>query len=231
MPGPDGDNGEGEVTSLTRSTLDESPYALRSVWSPREEFSVFRTSRPVLSPGPGRPAIRVHARLVAVCALFAALLLGSVPSATAAPVAVGASGGAERVVEVAQTKKVKPAAKYRKQAQKATNRARKRNDLKKFRADKCLAKWARKHAKRLARNGEGIWHQDLQPILEDCNLRSVGENVAAGYPTGKAVVNQGWLKSPGHRANIMNRQFRRSVVLARRSSDGVWYAVQLFGRR
>jgi uncharacterized protein YkwD len=33
-----------------------------------------------------------------------------------------------------------------------------------------------------------------------------GENIAAGYPTPKAVV-QGWMDSPGHRANILDPAF------------------------
>jgi uncharacterized YkwD family protein/spore coat assembly protein SafA len=36
--------------------------------------------------------------------------------------------------------------------------------------------------------------------------RYAGENIAMGYPTAKAVVD-GWMNSPGHRANILNRNF------------------------
>lgn len=36
--------------------------------------------------------------------------------------------------------------------------------------------------------------------------RSVGENLAAGYPTVRQVV-AGWMRSPGHRANILTPQF------------------------
>ncbi|MET0340996.1 MAG: CAP domain-containing protein [Polyangiales bacterium] len=36
--------------------------------------------------------------------------------------------------------------------------------------------------------------------------RTVGENIAMGYPTPLAVVN-GWMQSPGHCANIMNPAF------------------------
>jgi uncharacterized protein YkwD len=33
-----------------------------------------------------------------------------------------------------------------------------------------------------------------------------GENIAWGYPTPREVVD-GWLKSPGHRANLLNQAF------------------------
>lgn len=36
---------------------------------------------------------------------------------------------------------------------------------------------------------------------------SIGENIAAGYPDVAAVV-EGWMKSPGHCANIMGATFR-----------------------
>lgn len=43
-------------------------------------------------------------------------------------------------------------------------------------------------------------HQELGPILDECGLSTVGENVAYGYPTGGAVVRRGWMRSAGHRA-------------------------------
>lgn len=42
--------------------------------------------------------------------------------------------------------------------------------------------------------------------------RAAGENIAAGYPTARAVVD-GWLKSPGHCANIMSPNFREVGVV------------------
>jgi uncharacterized protein YkwD len=35
---------------------------------------------------------------------------------------------------------------------------------------------------------------------------SIGENIAAGYPTPEAVV-AGWMASPGHRANILSPNY------------------------
>ena len=35
----------------------------------------------------------------------------------------------------------------------------------------------------------------------------IGENIAAGYPTPKAVMDA-WMKSPGHKANILNCRYR-----------------------
>lgn len=38
------------------------------------------------------------------------------------------------------------------------------------------------------------------------SYRAAGENIAMGYPTPQAVV-EGWMNSPGHRANILNASF------------------------
>lgn len=38
------------------------------------------------------------------------------------------------------------------------------------------------------------------------SYRSAGENIAKGYATPEAVV-EGWMNSPGHRANILNLSF------------------------
>lgn len=160
-----------------------------------------------------RPRSASPFRLLAAVLLSLALL---VPLGSPAQAAAGD-----------QTKTSK---KYGKNAEKKTNKHRKKNDLAKLKADKCLAKWGAKHAKRLAKDGAGIWHQDLGPIMRDCGLRTVGENVAMGYPSSSAVV-KGWMNSPGHRANILRPQFKISETVARQSSNGTWYAVQVFGAR
>ena len=44
--------------------------------------------------------------------------------------------------------------------------------------------------------------------LDPTNRAWIGENIASGYTSARAVFN-GWIESPRHRANIMRRQFRR----------------------
>lgn len=43
------------------------------------------------------------------------------------------------------------------------------------------------------------------------SYRSAGENIAYGYRTPQAVVD-GWMNSPGHRANILNASFTQIGV-------------------
>ncbi len=49
---------------------------------------------------------------------------------------------------------------------------------------------------------------------------TAGENVAYGYPTGRSVVNRGWMRSEGHRANILSPGFKLVAVAARRDALG-----------
>ena len=62
---------------------------------------------------------------------------------------------------------------------------------------------------------------------------NVGENLALGDFTSSADVVTGWMNSPGHRANILNKNFTEIGVAAIQGNyEGrvVWYAVQEFGR-
>jgi uncharacterized protein YkwD len=118
---------------------------------------------------------------------------------------------------------------YQNQARAVTNDKRAAHDLVKLRPGRCVQRFARRHARRMA-DRERMYHQDLGPILNRCNLSRVGENVAFGYPTGRRVV-RAWMSSPGHRANILEPRYRLLGLAMRRSDNGTPYAVQVFGRR
>lgn len=61
----------------------------------------------------------------------------------------------------------------------------------------------------------------------------VGENLAEGDFANSADLVQGWMNSPGHRANILSEKFTEiGVAVERGALNGkqVWFAVQEFGR-
>lgn len=58
----------------------------------------------------------------------------------------------------------------------------------------------------------------------------IAENVALGYPSAEAVV-QGWMNSPGHRANILNPGVVETGISIARSAAGGLYYCQVFGRQ
>ena len=59
---------------------------------------------------------------------------------------------------------------------------------------------------------------------------ALAENVAYGYRSGAEVVN-GWMRSPGHRANIANCKAKAVGVGAFYSANGTPYYTQDFGTR
>lgn len=60
-------------------------------------------------------------------------------------------------------------------------------------------------------------------LAADYRFRALGENIAAMPAKNAELVVEGWLKSPGHCANIMNRQFTE-IGAAVASSAGVQMA-------
>ncbi len=66
------------------------------------------------------------------------------------------------------------------------------------------------------------------------HYRLIGENLAVGYPSAGAVVD-GWMHSPGHRANILGRNFDEVGVAIGSGSPAPGYrgptVVALYGAR
>ncbi len=118
---------------------------------------------------------------------------------------------------------------YEDQAVVVTNLHRTTRGLLPLRTDPCLARFAQRQAERMAER-KRIFHQDLGQILRRCNLSTVGENVAYGYADGRAVVSDGWMRSDGHRKNILNTRFRL-VSVGAVQRNGRWYTAQVLGAR
>jgi len=117
---------------------------------------------------------------------------------------------------------------YEKAAARYSNHERTSRGRVKLTWGSCLDRYAEAQAARMAKRQQ-LKHQDLRPILRACNLTMVGENIAVGYPSGKAVT-RAWMKSPGHRANILNKSYRRYGLGAYKDSHGRWWVSQVLGR-
>ena len=76
---------------------------------------------------------------------------------------------------------------------------------------------------------------DVKKLAERMNYEylNLGENLAMGdFVSSKDVMN-GWMNSPGHRANILNKNYTEigiSAVEGSYQGRMVWWAVQEFGR-
>jgi hypothetical protein len=93
-----------------------------------------------------------------------------------------------------------------------TNQYRIENGLSPLSIDLNLEKAAQQHSQNMANldffdhtgaDGSLPWERAVEAGYESSY---VGENIAAGYQTPKEVVD-GWINSPGHRANILTADF------------------------
>jgi len=94
---------------------------------------------------------------------------------------------------------------------------------------RALRRSSARYAARLVRTG-GLRHAARLPISRRFRLR--GENLALtrGAPSARRVV-AAWMRSPGHRALILDRRFRHIGVAGRKRHDGAVVWVAHFGRR
>jgi uncharacterized protein YkwD len=85
-------------------------------------------------------------------------------------------------------------------------------------------------------NNDAFVHRSLDQLasIYGYAFSYVGENIAAGYTTPQDVMN-GWMHSPGHRANILNCRFRDiGIGVVSLAPDAAplqygWYWTQNFG--
>lgn len=120
---------------------------------------------------------------------------------------------------------------YEKQIIDRTNKHRDKHDLVKVKAQSCVDRWAEGQARWMAKYGK-LAHQSgrLKKILKDCKLGRVSENIAFGFASGNATV-EAWMKSTGHRKNILTSKMRYIGSAAVKDDDGVWWSAQVFGAK
>lgn len=97
-----------------------------------------------------------------------------------------------------------------------TNAERARYGLVALEVDHELVKTARAHA---------TW-MTLNQTLQHTRL-PVAENIAMGQRDSQEVVAD-WMRSPGHRSNILNRSYRKMGAAAYRTVQGTIYWCQQF---
>jgi uncharacterized protein YkwD len=99
--------------------------------------------------------------------------------------------------------------------------------------DPALAAAALAHCRRMAAEGEISHRYGGEPELTDragaagSHFSLIEENVALG--TYVDMIHDGWMHSPGHRANLLNPQVNR-VGIAVVAAHGVYYAVADYAR-
>lgn len=145
-------------------------------------------------------------------------------------ITAGALGATLCLVPAGASAKATPATTYAANAFRATNAHRVHHDRVRLKKSACLTRAADRWARQMARSGR-MTHQRLGPVLAGCRVSWAGENIAVGFPSGRSVVTRGWMRSSGHRANILRPQYRLMGVGAARDGHGRWWISQVFGRR
>ena len=97
-----------------------------------------------------------------------------------------------------------------------TNAARTRRGLPALKLDTSLMKTARQHAS---------WMASKRKLVH--TRSNLGENIAMGQPTSRSAV-LAWMNSSGHRANILNRRYKKIGAAAYRTPSGTIYWCQQF---
>lgn len=61
----------------------------------------------------------------------------------------------------------------------------------------------------------------------------MGENIGhnSGYQDVAAAAVEGWLRSPAHRAEMLDREYSHSGIGVARAADGSFYITQVFVAR
>lgn len=115
------------------------------------------------------------------------------------------------------------------------NRVRQERGLKPLKRWEKLSDCAREHSENMAAKrcpfGHDGFDQRADHMWEHANLSSFAENVAYShnYDDPVAVAVDGWMKSPGHKKNILGN-FEETGVGVAISPEGKFYITQLFSK-
>ena len=107
------------------------------------------------------------------------------------------------------------------------NRSRRNHDLPVFRLNRDLSVSAYRHSKRMAEQDRLFHTDDLSRLLRAYHPSTWGENV--GMAGSLRRVRELWMRSSGHRANVLRRAFRRVGVGAIEVRGSVWVTVIFYG--
>eukprot|EP00466_Bigelowiella_natans_P012882 jgi/Bigna1/64887/fgenesh1_kg.88_\ len=115
-----------------------------------------------------------------------------------------------------------------------TNGFRKVKGLPPLRWNQGLCEIARRHSRDMAERGVPFGHQGfsnrvrLFPFLSSASAENVAMSEGEVDPADAAV--SGWVKSDGHRKNLLSKDFNSAAIGAYQvPGTNRWYITQLFG--
>ncbi|WP_298713734.1 CAP domain-containing protein [Chitinophaga sp.] len=111
------------------------------------------------------------------------------------------------------------------------NKFRRTKGLKPLALNSVLSKEARGHSKAMASGKTGFGHEGFESRIDDISksigtVRAAAENVAYGNLSAEAVVD-GWIKSPGHRKNMLG-DFNLIGIGTAKGKGNIVFFTQIF---
>lgn len=111
------------------------------------------------------------------------------------------------------------------------NKFRRSKGLKPLELNGVLSKEARGHSKDMASGRTGFGHEGFESRIDDISksigtVRAAAENVAYGNLSAEAVVD-GWIKSPGHRKNMLG-DFNLIGIGTAKGKGNIVFFTQIF---
>ncbi|HET9672641.1 MAG TPA: CAP domain-containing protein [Actinomycetota bacterium] len=107
------------------------------------------------------------------------------------------------------------------------NGVRRNHDLPTVRLNRELSADALRHSRRMASKGSVFHTRDLYGLVRSYTPSCWGENV--GMAGTMRTVLRLWMRSSGHRANVLRRSFRRVGIGVAKASGSVWITVIFYG--
>ena len=163
---------------------------------------------------PSSPRSRVAVALLAFAPLVAALLVPA-PTFASAP----AFPTADETVQ-----------QYTSGALKAINVARAKQKRVKVKSQACMTRYAQGVAERDAAAGH-LSNANVTGVYRRCDLHYVVGINARGADSGKAMINEVYLKSSAGRDILMRRTHRITGLGAAQAADGTWYFMVVMADR
>lgn len=110
---------------------------------------------------------------------------------------------------------------------KVINQTRVNHGLRILRMDRDLSKYCRRHSQDMAQQDRLYHTTDLVAKVRRYNAKWWGENV--GYAGTLRRLRYLWMHSPGHRANLMNRNYRSMGVGVVHARGRLWATTIFYG--
>jgi len=110
-----------------------------------------------------------------------------------------------------------------------TNQSRRGHDERAVHLDRRLSRSAKKHSLKMARRGGAYHSPNVTHYLRGRQWRYWGENVGESWETDLSGLQRAFMRSRGHRYNVLNGAYDRVGIGAVHRDGRVWVTLVFYG--